>query len=108
MRILSLITSRFSKWYFQMRYKTPEHRQFRSFITNFYDQYSTEYHFNSYRITKCRLYNYPKRILIEIHSLSPGMIIGAYGRCLDDFKAYMQKRYSKPITVKLEESNPFK
>ena len=97
------------KFIFKVRYKSDEHRKFRSLFTAFYDQYNDfEYSFSSYRITKCRLYNYPKSIVIEIHSLSPGMIIGINGKCIDAFKAYMQKRYDKPITVNLQETNPFK
>jgi ribosomal protein S3 len=77
-------------------------------IISFYDNYSAEFHYNMFRITKCRLYNYPKGIVIEIYSLSPGMIIGPKGKHMDDFKTHMQKRYSKPVKIILEETNPFK
>jgi ribosomal protein S3 len=105
MKLLKII----SNFIFLVRYKSSDHKKFRSYITNFYDHYNdTQFSFNSFRITKCRFYEYPKRFIIEIHSLSPGMIIGPRGRHIDDFKAYMQKRYSKPIEIKLEETNPFK
>jgi ribosomal protein S3 len=99
----------FQQWRYRVRYNTEEFKKFKSWVINFYDGYNeNEYHFNTYRITKFRLYNYPKHILVEIHSLSPGMIIGKSGKCLDDFTAYLQKRFSKPIKIILEETNPFK
>ena len=94
-----------------VRYQSDAHRKFRSFITNFYDHYNDGhkvYHFGSFRITKCRFYDFPKSITIEIHSLSPGMIIGPKGETLDRFKAFMQKRYSKPVNIQINETNPFK
>jgi ribosomal protein S3 len=97
------------RWAFRIRYATATHRQFRAYVTHFYDHYNeNEYSFNQHRITKCRFYDFPKSITIEIHSLSPGMIIGPKGETLDRFKAYMQKRYPKPIHIRLEETNPFK
>jgi len=77
-------------------------------VINFYDHYDPEYTFYSYRITKIRMYDYPSSIVIEIHSLSPGMIIGIKGETLERLKFFFQARYLKPITIKLEETNPFK
>lgn len=97
------------RWYFRVRYNTIEFRKFKGLICNFYDNYyENEFHFNSFRITKCRIYDYPKYISVEIHSLSPGMIIGPHGKHMDDLTAYLQKRYSKPIKITLEETNIFK
>jgi hypothetical protein len=93
---------------FRSRYNSNEFRHFKGLMQSFYDNYDPEFEFNRYRITKCRLYSLPSSILIEIHSLSPGMIIGKGGKCYDDLKTFMQKRYTKPVTIKLEETNPFK
>lgn len=93
---------------FKVRYNTKLSCRFKSCIINFYDYYNTEWHFNSYRITKISLYNMPKKMIVEIHSLSPGMIIGKSGKCIDRLKAHLQKSFSKPIEIKLEETNPFK
>src|SRR5688572_19022401 len=94
--------------FFRCRYNSKRFKQFKGLIMSFYDNYSPEFCFNNFRITKCRLYNLPSAMRIEIHTLSPGMIIGKGGKCYDDLKAFLQKRYSKPIEIKLEETNPFK
>lgn len=93
---------------FKVRYDSNEFRRFKSAVINFYENYSSEWHFNSYRITKCRLYNLPAKMIVEIHSLSPGMIIGKRGECIDRLKALLQKQFYKPLEIKLEETNPFK
>lgn len=96
------------RWFFLVRYKTDEHKKFRVYFTNFYDNYDLSLHYNAFRITKCRFYNFPKHITIEIHSLSPGMIIGIRGECIDRLKAFLTAKYKKPINIQLEETNPFK
>ncbi len=96
------------KWFHQVHYNSKEHKRFRGYVTNFYDHYDPGYGFSNYRITKIRLYDYRKKIVIQIHSIAPGMIIGKSGNTLDRFKSYMQTRYGKPIQVTLEETNPFK
>lgn len=93
---------------FRCRYNSKHFRQFKGLIISFYDNYDSEMGFYRFRITKCRIYNLPSSIIIEIHSLSPGMIIGKGGKCYDDLKTFLQKRYTKPVTIKLEETNPFK
>ena len=99
----------FRNWRYRVHYNTKEFKIFKGLVMNFYDHfYENEFHFNNFRITKIRLYNYPTYFLVEIHSLSPGMIIGPSGKHMDDFTAFLQKRYSKPIKLKLEETNPFK
>lgn len=102
------IFRRVLKYIFRIRYNTKEFKIFRQYVISFYENYDTEYTFNSFRITKIRMYNYPRSVVIEINSLSPGMIIVVRGRTLDKFKSFIEKRYSKPVTVVLEESNPFK
>lgn len=96
------------KWLFRVRYNTDEFRKFKAYITNFYDGYDTQWTWNNYRITKCRLYKYPKSIVVEIHSLAPGMIIGLKGECIDRLKAFLSGRYGKPVNIDLHETNPFK
>lgn len=97
------------KHIFRVKYDTDKFRKFRSFITNFYDyHFEPTYTYSHFRITKCRMYDYPDYITIEIHSLSPGMIIGPQGMHLDHLKEYMSKRYSKPIKIEIMETNPFK
>lgn len=99
----------FKKWFYKVEYDTQEFRKFKGFIIAFYDyHFEPDYHFHSFRLTKVRLYIYPKSITIEIHSLSPGMIIGKSGKNIDALQAYMQKRYSKPVKIDLQETNPFK
>lgn len=93
---------------FRCRYNSKTFKTFRYFICDFYDNYNVEYSFNSYRITKCRIYNFPKRIIIQIHSLSPGIIIGKGGKDILKLENYMQSRYSKPVKIELKETNPFK
>lgn len=103
--LIKLIT----KWYFMVKCNSKEFIKFKSLFTSFYDyHFEPEHHFNSFRITKVRLYFLPKEIIIEIHSLAPGMIIGPYGKHMDALKEYMSKRYSKPIKIDLQETNPFK
>lgn len=88
---------------------TDKFRQFKAFITNFYDyHFEPDHHYASFRITKCLFYNYPNSITIEIHSLAPGMIIGPRGKHMDALKEYLSKRYSKTINIELKETNPFK
>lgn len=96
------------KHLFCVRYGSLDHKLFRAYVTNFYDNYNPEHSFNSYRITKIRIYDFPRKIVIEINSLSPGMIIGVRGNTIDRFKNFMQSKYKKPLSVKLEESNPFR
>lgn len=105
MQLLKLI----KKSIFKVRLSSEEFRKFKAFITNFYDyHFEPELHFSNFRITKCRMYNYPRSITIEIYALAPGMIIGPYGKHLDALKEYMSKRYSKLIIIDLQETNPFK
>lgn len=105
MKLIKLIKKRI----FRVRLSSEEFRKFKAFITNFYDyHFAPEFHYSSFRITKCRIYNYPSSITIEIHALAPGMIIGPYGKHIDALKEYMAKRYSKPIIIDLQETNPFK
>lgn len=96
------------KYIFRVRYKSKEFKLFRAYVTNFYDNYDLSHTFNSYRITKIRMYNYPKSVVVEIYSLAPGLIIGIKGTAIDRFKSFIQKKYSKPVKIILEESNPFK
>lgn len=108
MRTMKFITN-LVKVIFRLRYSSDTHRKLRSLVVNFYDYYNEhKWTFNSYRITKCRFYNYPRSLVIEIHSLSPGMIIGKQGQCIDSLKEHIQKRFKKTVVIKLEETNPFK
>lgn len=97
-----------SKWFFKVSYETPEHKKFRAYITNFYDNYDPNLHYNMYKITKCRVYNFPKQIVIEIHSISPGMIVGPRDECIERLKSFLGSKYKKPISIDLQETNPFK
>lgn len=106
---IKTITESVYKWFFKVKYNTHEFRKFKGFITAFYDDYfEPEFTYSHFRITKCRIYTFPKSILIEIHSLSPGMIIGPKGAHIDALKTYMQSRYSKSVNIDLKETNPFK
>lgn len=96
------------KWLFKVKYKTNEHRLFRAYVTNFFDNYDAHLHYNTFKITKCRLYNFPQKIVIEIHSISPGLIIGKRGECIDRLRSFLGSKYKKPIDIQLEETNPFK
>lgn len=87
---------------------TKKFKHFKALFINFYDCYNTEWQFHSFRITKCRVYDLPKKMIVEIHSLSPGMIIGKSGKCIDALQAHLQKKFSKYVEIKLEETNPFK
>jgi len=103
------IKTLFSKWFFKVKYKSDKHNKLKSFFTIFYDNhFEPEFTFQNFRITKCIFYDYPSHILIEIHSLSPGMIIGPRGEHMNSLTAYMQKRITKPVKIELKETNPFK
>jgi hypothetical protein len=103
------IISVFYKWRFRIKYNSASHRRLRSLVINFYDYHSEpEFHYLHFKITKCRFYDYPSHMLIEIHSLSPGMIIGARGKCMDAFTNFMRSQLCKPVKIQLEETNPFK
>jgi ribosomal protein S3 len=47
-------------------------------------------------------------MIVEIHSLSPGAIIGKRGECIDRLKSYLENQLAKPIEINLQETNPFK
>lgn len=103
------INAHFLKWLFKVKYKSDTHNKLKSLLISFYDNhFEPNIHYSNFRITKCRFYNYPSHILIEIHSLSPGMIIGPRGEHMDALTAYMLLRFPKPVKIKLEETNPFK
>lgn len=103
------MTINFKKWWFRIKYNSPIHRKLRSLVINFYDyHHEPEFNYLHFKITKCRFYDYPSYMLIEIHSLSPGMIIGARGKCLDAFTNFMKSQLSKTVKIQLEETNPFK
>lgn len=107
--VFKWLINKWLKAIFIINYNSDAHRKLRSLITSFYDHYDSNYSFNTYRITKCMFYNFPNYLLVEIHSLSPGMIIGERGNCLDRLKDFIQKRYpEKTIKISLEETNPFK
>lgn len=95
-------------WFYEVKYDSDLFKEFKSSLICFYDYYSDDWHFNNYRITKCRLYNFPNKMIVEIHSLSPGMIIGKSGKCIDALKFRLEKVLSKPIEINLQETNPFK
>lgn len=106
---IALLLINIKRYIFRVKYGTEKFRKFKAFLINFYDyHFEPEFHYYSFRITKCRLYDYPHSITIEIHSLAPGMIIGPRGEHIDALKEYMSKRYSKPIKIDLQETNPFK
>lgn len=96
------------RFLFRVRYNTKTFQRFKTTISYFYDGYDESIHYNSYKITKCRLYSFPSKVVVEIHSISPGMIIGKRGECIDRLKALLQKQFTKPVEIKLEETNPFK
>jgi ribosomal protein S3 len=102
------INAPFLKWLFKVKYKSATHNKLKAYFTSFYrNHFVPTFDYNNFRITKCCFYNYPSHLLIEIHSLSPGMIIGPRGEHMEALTEYMQKRISKPVKLKLEETNPF-
>ena len=97
------------KWFFKIKYDSDFHSKLRSHVIYFYNYYfEPEYSYSNFRLTKCRFYNFPSYVLIELHSLAPGLIIGASGKNIDAFTKFLQKKISKPVKIKIEETNPFK
>jgi ribosomal protein S3 len=101
--------TKIKKWIFKIKIGSPLHNKLKAHITNFYSYHFEPYFsYHNFKITKLKFYNFPSCLTIEIHSLSPGIIIGPRGEHIDALTDRLKDKFDKPVKIQLEETNPFK
>jgi hypothetical protein len=106
--MIALVT-KIKKLVFRIKAGSAFHKTLKTHFTNFYAyHFEPELSYHHFKITKVKFYNFPSYLLIEIHSLTPGMIIGPRGGHMDALKNRLNDIFNKPVKIQLEETNPFK